>query len=98
MGKDFLHRTVECTKAALGTKVLLSLAWQGEQALAAYIEARVAMIQQAYQLIKQRPHFSCPYELESNILCFRYKDSYELQITIRQTLLNAEIFHFTQQT
>ncbi len=95
MGKDFLHRTVECTKSALGTKLFLTLAWQGEQAIARYIEDRVALTEQAYQLISQRQHFSCPYQPESNILCFRYKDSDELQIEIRETLLNAGIFHLT---
>lgn len=95
MGKDFLHRTVECTKSALATKLFLSLAWQGEQALAEYIEDRVALTQQAYHLIDGRKNFYCPYHPESNILCFRYKDDDELQITIRETLLNAGIFHLT---
>ncbi len=95
MGKDFLHRTVECTKSALATKVFLSLAWQGEQALGEYIEARVGLTHQAYQLINQRDNFHCPYQPESNILCFRYKDDDDLQITIRETLLNAGIFHLT---
>ena len=95
MGKDFLHRTVECTKSALSTKVFLSLAWQGEKALAQYIEERVELTQQAYLLIKQRNNFYCPYQPESNILCFRYKDNDELQITIREALLNAGSFHLT---
>ncbi len=94
-GKDYLHRTVECTKTALGTKLFLTLAWQGEQAIAEYLENRVALTQKAHQIISAHKDFSCPYEPESNILCFRYKDDDQLQITIRETLLNEGIYHLT---
>ncbi len=95
LGKDYLHRTVECTKTALGTKLFLTLAWQGEHAIAEYLENRVNLTKQAHQIISERHNFSCPYEPESNILCFRYKDDDELQIEIRETLLNEGIFHLT---
>ncbi len=95
LGKDYLHRTVECTKTALGTKLFLTLAWQGEKALAQYVENRVAIAEKAYQLIDARKNFSCPYFPESNILCFRYKNDDQLQIQIREELLNEGLFHLT---
>ncbi len=95
MGKDYLHRTVECTKTALGTKLFLTLAWKGEKAIAEYIENRVLMTRKAYSIISSRDHFYCPYVPESNILCFRYKDDDELQVEIRETLLKAGTYHLT---
>ncbi|MGJ8662584.1 MAG: pyridoxal phosphate-dependent decarboxylase family protein [Marinicella sp.] len=95
LGKDYLHRTIECTKTALGTKLFLTLAWQGEQAIAEYVENRVAVAAAAYKIISARPHFKCPYQPESNIFCFRYKEGDDLQIEIRETLLNEGIFHLT---
>jgi len=95
MGKDYLHRTVECTKTALGTKLFLTLAWKGEQAIAEYIENRVALTKKAYDIINSRNDFYCPYVPESNILCFRYKDDDELQVEIRESLLNSGAYHLT---
>ncbi len=95
MGIDYLHRTVECTKTALGTKLFLTLAWKGEQAIAQYIENRVAMAGKAYDMIHSRKNFTCPYVPESNILCFRYKNGDELQVEIRESLLKEGVFHLT---
>ncbi len=95
MGKDYLHRTVECTKTALGTKLFLTLAWKGEQAVAQYIENRVAMTSKAYDMIRSRENFICPYVPQSNILCFRYKNDDDLQVEIRESLLKTGVFHLT---
>jgi L-2,4-diaminobutyrate decarboxylase len=35
---DLIHRTVECTKAELGLKLFLTLAWHSEQGIAHYVE------------------------------------------------------------
>ncbi len=95
MGKDYLHRTVECTKTALGTKLFLTLAWKGKQAIAEYIENRVSMAKKAHEIIAAKNNFKGPYVPESNILCFRYKDDDELQVEIRESLLNSGKYHLT---
>jgi len=94
-GIDFVWRAVECTKAGLGLKVLLNLAFRGERGLAAYVEGRYAMAREFHELIRARPGFECPYEPESNILCFRYGDDDALQVRIRERLLRAGRYHVT---
>ncbi len=92
---DSLPRAVECTKASLGLKIFLNLAFRGEQALGDYVDDRYAMAAKAYDIIAARPGFSCPYEPESNILCFRYGDDDELQVKIRDELVRQRTFHLT---
>ncbi len=93
-----LPRAIECTKAALSLKIFLNLAWRGEHALGAYVDDRYAITRDFYRLISKRPGFECPYEPESNILCFRYGDDDALQDRIRETLLRDRTFHLTAAT
>src|SRR6185295_2286587 len=58
--------------ATLGLRLFLNLAFQGPDGMAAYLDGRFALARTAHDLIQARPGFSCPYEPESNILCFRH--------------------------
>lgn len=94
-GVDLIHRTVECTKAGLGLKVFLNLAWRGEAGIARYVEEEYSLARRAYGIIQSRDRFSCPYEPESNIVCFRYEGDDELQVTIRERLLAEGTFYIS---
>ncbi|GJM07912.1 MAG: pyridoxal-dependent decarboxylase [Lysobacteraceae bacterium] len=94
-GVDYLGRAVECTKSPMGLKTFLALAAGGETNLARYLDSRVALASQAHQAISQRPGFECPYQPESNILCFRAPGSDADQVAIRDALLRDGRFHIT---
>jgi L-2,4-diaminobutyrate decarboxylase len=70
-GFDLVRRTVEGTKAELGLKVFLNLAWRGERGLSDYVSRQYATAHRFWELASRRPGFKCPYEPESNIVCFR---------------------------
>ena len=71
-GVDLIDRQVECTKAELGLKLFLNLAFRGERGLAAYVEGQYAKARELWGLLRERPGLHVPYRPESNILCFRY--------------------------
>jgi L-2,4-diaminobutyrate decarboxylase len=97
-GVDLLSRAVECTKAELGLKLFLQLAARGESGLGEDVAARYALTRRAHALIAARPGFSCPYEPETNILCFRYGDDDELQLTLRERLMADGEAHLSSAT
>ncbi len=89
-GFDFIHRTVECTKAGLGLKLFFVLAAMGEKGVAEYLDGVVDLTHDAWRLISAQPDFECPVEPESNILCFRYTGSGDddaLPIALRDALI-----------
>jgi L-2,4-diaminobutyrate decarboxylase len=88
-GFDFIHRTVECTKAALGLKLFMVLAALGEHGLSKYIEHQIELTIDAFDYIRLLPGFKCAVKPQCNILCFRIEGSDNLQLIIRDTL-NAE--------
>lgn len=92
---DSLPRAVECTKAALGFKIFMNLAWRGERALGAYVDDRYDAARRFYEIIAARPGFECPYEPESNILCFRYGDDDAMMEAVREQMLRDGAFHIT---
>ncbi len=92
-GIDFLNRTIECTKAGLGLKAFFAIAFQGTKAMGDFVASRFNLTKQFYEVIKNRPGFECPYEPQSNILCFRYGRDSEQQVKIREELLANETFH-----
>jgi L-2,4-diaminobutyrate decarboxylase len=94
-GIDLIHRTVECTKAGLGLKVFLNLAWRGEAGIARYVEEEYDLARRAYRIIQSRDRFSCPYEPESNIVCFRHEGDDDLQVSIRDRLLAEGSYHIS---
>ncbi len=87
IGVDLITRTVECTKSGLGLKLFMTLAFLGEEGLARYVEDRFELARRAHRTISNRPGFECPYEPESNVLCFRYGEGDDRQIAIREALL-----------
>jgi L-2,4-diaminobutyrate decarboxylase len=94
-GVDVIARAVECTKATLGLRLFLNLAFQGPDGMAAYLDGRFALARTAHDLIQARPGFSCPYEPESNILCFRHGDDDARQLQIRDALIADGRYHLS---
>jgi len=92
-GFDFMHRTVECTKAGLGLKLFMVLAALGEQELSRYIERQTELALEAYTYINKLSGFSCAVEPQSNILCFRVEGDDTLQIRLRDKLIAEGNFH-----
>jgi len=103
---DLISRTIETTKAELGLKLFMSLAVDGESALADYVSSRYDVTRRFYEIIRDRPGFGCPYEPEANILCFRFvgeeamtpEDADALQIRIRDRLLRTGSYYLTSTT
>ncbi len=94
-GFDSIHRTVECTKAALGLRLLAVLAALGEKGLAEYIERQFELALQTYRLFCGIPGLECPLEPQCNILCFRVAGEDALQLRVRDTLLADGDFHLS---
>lgn len=92
-GLDLIGRTVECSKAELGLKIFLNLAWRGERGLGEYVARQYATAHRFWELARERPGFACPYEPESNIVCFRYGDGD--QAALRERLTEEGAFHLT---
>jgi L-2,4-diaminobutyrate decarboxylase len=94
-GFDFIHRTVECTKAGLGLKWFFVLAALGEQGLQKHIDDQFEMAKQAYAYIESQPEFECATAPQSNILCFRLSGSDQLQLDIRNKLIARGKFYLS---
>ncbi|MFI6506648.1 pyridoxal phosphate-dependent decarboxylase family protein [Streptosporangium sp. NPDC050855] len=92
-GFDLIGRTVECSKAELGLKIFLNLAWRGERGLGEYVAQRYATAHRLWELAARRPGFTCPYEPESNIVCFRYGNGD--QAAVRERLMEDGSFQLT---
>lgn len=94
-GFDFINRTMECTKGALGLKLFMVVGALGESGLAAYVDTLVQTTQDAYEYISSLPEFTCAVKPQFNILCFRIDGSDDLQVKIRDTLLRKGDFHIS---
>ncbi|HSC71633.1 MAG TPA: aminotransferase class V-fold PLP-dependent enzyme [Candidatus Methylomirabilis sp.] len=94
-GFDFIHRTVECTKAALGLRLFMVLAALGERGLAEYIERQFAVTAEAHEYIRHVPGFECPVKPEANILCFRVAGADGLQLSLRARLTAEGDFYLS---
>ena len=94
-GFDFIHRTVECTKAGLGLKFFAVLAALGEQGLADYIDGRFRLALEAYEYIQSHAEFECPAVPQCNIVCFRIRGSDQLQLSIRDKLISQGDFYLS---
>jgi L-2,4-diaminobutyrate decarboxylase len=86
-GFDFIHRAAECTKAALGLRLFLVLASEGEAAIGRYVEEQTSRAQSAAEWIRSQPDFEVAVDPDSNIVCFRFKGADELQLEIRRKLI-----------
>lgn len=94
-GFDFIHRTVECTKAGLGLKWFFVLAALGERGLEKHVDDQYDLAQQAYDYIEAQPDFACAVAPQSNILCFRINGSDALQLEIRNKLIAQGDFYLS---
>jgi len=72
--ENVFEKALECTKTGLGLKLFLVLARLGEDGLREYVETMYERAREYHALLVSMPGFECPYEPESNILCFRYRD------------------------
>lgn len=97
IGFDVAPYAVECTKSALGTKLFLVLAMEGEQALSKFVEKQYADTYNFYQLINAQEDFECPCPPQSNILCFRYKGApgNAAQLALREAVIARGQFYIT---
>jgi L-2,4-diaminobutyrate decarboxylase len=96
VGFDLVDRALETTKAALGLKLFLSLAWQGERGLGEYVASRYEMARRFHEALSREPGVTCPYVPESNILCFRV-DGLD-QLDLRARLLAEGKLHLSSTT
>jgi len=94
-GFDFLHRAIECTKSAMGLKWYLALAWEGEAAIARYIERCFALTRYAWERIEADPGFEAALAPEANILCFRPLRAAGAELRLRDQLINEGRFHLS---
>jgi len=94
-GFDFIHRTVECTKAGLGLKLFAVLAALGERGLARYIDHQFAVTREAYAYIRYLPDFECAVEPQANILCFRTLGDDGEQLRLRDRLAAIGEFYLS---
>ncbi len=98
IGFDTLPYTVECTKAALGTKLFWVLAAEGEKGMATFVDDTYANTHRFYQLINKHPNFNCLYEPQANILCFQYTKfgtDNDFQLAIRNEIIRRGNFYIT---
>ena len=94
-GPSLLERQVECTKAPLGMRMFMNLAFRGEEGLGRYVAEQYDKTARFWELIAARPGFECLSRPESNILCFRYGRDPELQVRLRERLLRDRRFHLS---
>jgi len=94
-GIDFVHRTVECTKAALGLKVFFAVAHGGEHAIAAGIERQTDLAQAAADLLRATPGIEVAVQPQTNIVCFRLQGPDGLQLALRKRLTHDGDFYIS---
>ena len=94
-GPNLLGRQVECTKSALGMKVLLNLAFRGERAIGEYVAEQYDKTLRFWELISAREGFECLCRPEANILCFRYGRDPALQVAVRERLVEQGRFQLS---
>ncbi len=92
-GFDFMHRTVECTRAGQALRLFFTLADKGPARLADDLAATVALAHEAWAWFESQPDFRCPVEPEANILCFEHVGSDP--IAVRDALIEQGDFHLS---
>lgn len=92
---SLLERQVECTKAALGARIFMNLAFRGPDGLGRYVADQYEKTLRFWELIEAREGFECLSRPESNILCFRYGRDGQLQVRLREHLLRERRFHLS---
>jgi L-2,4-diaminobutyrate decarboxylase len=94
-GPNLLGRQVECTKSALGMKVLLNLAFRGERGIGEYVADQYDKMLRFWEQISARAGFECLCRPEANILCFRYGRDPALQVAVRERLVEQGRFQLS---
>jgi L-2,4-diaminobutyrate decarboxylase len=95
---SLLERQVECTKAAIGARIFMNLAFRGEDGIGRYVADQYDKTARFHELIEARPGFTSLCPPESNILCFRYGDDPGEQVRLRARLLADKRFHLSSTT
>ena len=98
IGMDSMPYTIECTKSALGMKLYWSFALEGEKAIGNFIQNSFQQARDLYHYLNNHKEFYCPYEPESNILCFQYRPDLltnKQQLELRYQLINTGDFYIT---
>jgi L-2,4-diaminobutyrate decarboxylase len=94
-GLSLLECQVECTKAAIGMRIFMNLAFRGEDGIGGYVAEQYDKTLRFWELISARDGFECLSRPESNILCFRYGTGDALQVRLREELLRDQRFHLS---
>jgi L-2,4-diaminobutyrate decarboxylase len=96
IGFDLVDRALETTKATLGLKLFLSLAWEGERGLGQYVASRYELTRRFHDALSREPGITCPYVPESNILCFGVEG--RDQLALRDQILAERGVHLSSTT
>jgi L-2,4-diaminobutyrate decarboxylase len=94
-GFDFIKQTIECTKSGLGLKFYLSMAAMGEKGIATYLDRQIDLTSAAYEYIASQPDFEVACRPQSNILCFRLKAPDDMQLIVRDRLIEDGRFYIS---
>jgi len=86
-GFDFLSRSLECTKAALGLRLFMTLAAIGEQGMKNHVDNLIDLARQSADYIDAQDDFEVAVRPQTNILCFRSGADDRTQLDIRRRLL-----------
>ena len=100
-GFDQITKTIECTKAPLGTKLFFAIANEGEDALGKHVEILYNKTKDFYSIINNDADFECLCLPESNILCFRYisgSDENSFQKSIHDQITLRANYYITSTT
>ena len=66
--------------------------------MSSYVEKMFSFTKEVYELIAAEDDFACPFEPESNILCFRYipaGNENEAQLKLRNKIVDRGNFYIT---
>lgn len=96
-GFDFIHRTVECTKSALGLKALFALAAEGEGAIERTFDGRCDLAEAVADHLAGEDGVEVAVKPQTNIVCFRVAGDDELQLELRRRLTQAGM-HYISST
>ena len=94
-GVDVLAYQIECTKAALATKLFLVLAVMGENGLGDWLAKIYDRSKGFAHLIHRRAGFNSPFPVHANIVCFQYRPDEFDQLKLRNKIVKAGKFYIT---
>ncbi|MEZ6197311.1 MAG: pyridoxal-dependent decarboxylase [Planctomycetota bacterium] len=95
------HRTLECTKTMMGTRLWVALHLHGEALFREHVESRHDLATRFADALEEASDFELALRPQSNIVCFRHRppgggDLDERQRRVRAALLAGERFYLTQ--